>query len=40
MYIYIYINYCSAIKEKEILTFAATWLDLEMIIMCQMSQTI
>ena len=36
---YIYtIEYCSAIKNNEMLPFAATWLDLEFIILSEVSQ--
>ena len=46
IYIYIYIyplhlcamEYYSAIKEGEIMPFAATWMDLEIIILCEVSQ--
>ena len=38
-YIYIYtMEYYSAIKENEIMPFAATWMDLEMIILSEVSQ--
>ena len=37
---YIYtMEYYSAIKKKEIMPFAATWMDLEMIILSEVSQT-
>ena len=37
---YIYtMGYYSAIKENELIPFAATWLDLEMIILSEVSQT-
>ena len=46
IYIYIYIyththtmKYYSAIKKNEILPFAATWMDLEYIILSEVSQT-
>ena len=32
-------EYYSAIKKKEILPFAATWMDLEIIILSEVSQT-
>ena len=37
---YIYtMGYYSAIKRNEIMPFAATWMDLEMIILSEVSQT-
>ena len=37
---YIYtMEYYSAIKKKEIMPFATTWMDLEMIIISEVSQT-
>ena len=37
---YIYtMEYYSAIKENEIMPFAARWLDLEMIILSEVSQS-
>jgi len=41
-YIYIHIyamEYYSALKKNEIMPFAATWVDLEMIILSEISQT-
>ena len=32
-------EYYSAIKKKEILPFAATWMDLEIIILSEVNQT-
>ena len=32
-------EYYSAIKKKEIMPFAATWMDLEIIILREVSQT-
>ena len=37
---YIYtVDYYSAIKKDEVLPFAATWMDLEIIILSEVSQT-
>ena len=37
---YLYtMEYYSAIKQSEIMPFAATWMDLEMIILSEVSQT-
>ena len=33
------LEYYSAIKKKEIMSFAATWMDLEIIILSEVSQT-
>ena len=38
-YIYTMDNY-SAIKRKEITAFAATWMDLEVILLSEVSQTV
>ena len=39
-YIYIYImEYYSVIKKNEIMPFVAIWVDLEMIILSEVSQT-
>ena len=32
-------EYCSTIKKKEILPFATTWMDLEGIVLSEISQT-
>ena len=37
-YIYI-VEYYSAIKKNEIMPFASMWMDLEMIILSEVSQT-
>ena len=37
---YVYTTeYCSAIKKNEIMPLAATWMDLEIIILSEVSQT-
>ena len=36
---HIYNEYYSAIKRNEIMPFAATWMDLEVIILSEVSQT-
>ena len=39
--VYIYtMEYNSAIKKNEIMAFAATWMDLEIIILSEESQTV
>ena len=36
---YIYtVEYCSAIKKNDIMPFAATWMELETLILCEVSQ--
>ena len=37
--IYVYMEYYSAIKKNKILPFAATWMDLEGIMLSEISQT-
>ena len=37
---YVYtMEYCSAIEKNEIMQFAATWMDLEIIVLSEVSQT-
>ena len=37
---YIYTTeYCSAVKKNEIMSFAVTWMDLEIVILSEVSQT-
>ena len=36
---HIYMEYYSAIKRNEIMPFAVTWMDLEIIILSEVSQT-
>ena len=33
------IEYYSAIKKNETMSFAATWMDLEIVILCEVCQT-
>ena len=39
IYIYIYMEYYSAIKRNEVMPFAAAWMELEIIILSEVSQT-
>ena len=32
-------EYCSALKKNEIISFTATWMDLEIILLSEVSQT-
>ena len=37
--LYMYtVEYCSAIEKKEIMPFAATWMDLEIVILSEVRQ--
>ena len=36
--VYVYNRYYSDIKKNEIMPFAATWMDLEIMILCEVSQ--
>ena len=38
VHIYTQIQYCSAVEKNEISAFAATWMDLEIIILTEVSQ--
>ena len=38
IYIYIYIGYYSVIKKNEIMPFAGTWMDLQIIILSEVGQ--
>ena len=38
IYIYIYNGYYSAIKRNEIISFAVTWMDLEIVILSEVSK--
>ena len=35
----VYMEYCSLIKKNEIIPFIVTWMDLEIIILSEVSQT-
>ena len=39
VHIYIYMEYYSAIQKNEIMPFAATWMQREIIILSEVSQT-
>ena len=38
VHIYTQIQYCSAVEKNEISAFSATWMDLEIIILTEVSQ--
>ena len=37
--VYMYNNYCTAVKKNEIMPFIARWTDLEIIILSEINQT-
>ena len=39
VYIYTHMKYLSSMKKDDIMPFAATWMDLEMIVLSEASQT-